>query len=60
MKGKHLAQEPEKKKERTKVQTKITHENAKSTMGSSKRRKTSNLGPKPITSSMQQVVQRDE
>jgi hypothetical protein len=31
--------EPEKKKERIKAETKITHENAESTMGSSKRRK---------------------
>jgi hypothetical protein len=31
MKEKHLAQEREKKKESTKVQTKITHENAEST-----------------------------
>jgi hypothetical protein len=49
MKEKHMAREPEKKKKRTKVQRKIAHENAKSTMGSSKRRKTSNLGPKTIT-----------
>jgi hypothetical protein len=52
MKEKHLAREPKKEKERTEVQTKITHENAESTMGSSKRRKTPNLRPKPITSNV--------
>jgi hypothetical protein len=46
MKEKHLAREPEKKKERTEVETKITDENGESTMGSSKRRKTQNLRPK--------------
>jgi hypothetical protein len=53
MKEKHLAWEREKEKESTKVQTKIIDENAESTMGSSKSIKTQNLGPKPITSSVQ-------
>jgi hypothetical protein len=45
------------KKEKSKQQTKF--KSAESTMGSSKKKKTWNLGLKPITSSMKQVIQRD-
>jgi hypothetical protein len=62
IKEKHSAREQGNKRReinKSKSKQKTTLKNAKHTKGSSRRKKKKNLGPKPITSSIKQVVQKD-
>jgi len=55
---KHMTKEQDKKMARTKVQTKDHTQKCKTHNGKLLEEKTLNLKPKPITSSMKQVMQR--
>jgi hypothetical protein len=58
-KGKTLSKGTREQKKRLKSKQNTKSESVECIMGSLKKRNQENLGPKPITSSMKQVVQGD-